>query len=68
MIYIILFIVITYFFIEVVLGSCVGVYNSEIGYESSFQNAKKLSPKEFFFRLIPIFAIAICLPFLFHYF
>jgi hypothetical protein len=68
MIYIILFIVITYFFIEVVLGSSVGIYNSEIGYESFFHNEKKLSPKEFFFELIPIFAIALCLPFLFHYF
>jgi hypothetical protein len=59
MVYLILFIVIIYFLIEVVLGSSVDVYNSEIGYESSFQNSKKLSPKQFFWGLIPIFIIPI---------
>jgi hypothetical protein len=68
MIYIISLIVIIYFFIEVVLGSSVGVYNSEIGYVSEWQDTKKLSLKQFLFELIPMFAIAISLPFLFYYF
>lgn len=68
MIYIISLIVIIYFFIEVVLGSSVGVYNSEIGYVSEWQDTKKLSLKQFFFELIPIFAIALGFPFLFYYF
>jgi hypothetical protein len=68
MIYIISAIVITYFFIEVVLGSSVDVYNSEIGYVSHCQNAKRFSLKQFFFELIPFFALIIGLPFLLHYF
>ncbi len=68
MIYIITLIVIIYFFIEVVLGSSVGVYNSEIGYESFFQNAKKLSLKKFFFEFIPIFIIPMSLLFLIYHF
>lgn len=68
MIYLILFIVITYFVIEVVLGSSVGVYNSEVGYESFFQNAKKLSLKQFFLELIPICMIPLGLLFLIQYF
>jgi hypothetical protein len=68
MIYIISLIVIIYFFIEVLLGSSVGVYNSEIGYESSFQNAKKVSLKQFFFEFIPICIIPMSLLFLIYHF
>jgi hypothetical protein len=64
MLFIILLIVITFYVIEVVLGSSATVYNCEIGYESYCEEPKKLSPKQFFCELIPIFAGALGVPLL----
>ena len=66
-IYIILIVVIIYYIIEVVLGSCADVYNCEIGYASCCEETRKLSSKLFFCELIPIFIIAIGFPFLLQY-
>jgi hypothetical protein len=41
------------FIFEVVYGSSVGVYNAEIGYESSSDQLTQLPPKQFFLQLLP---------------
>ena len=66
-IYIFLLVVIIYYIIEVLLGSCVDVYNGEIGYVSRCEETRKLSSEQFFSELIPIFIIAIGFPFLLQY-
>ena len=50
------------FLFEVLLGSSSSVYNSEIGYESNFDQNEKMSNKEFFTKLIPFSIISICIP------
>jgi hypothetical protein len=42
------------FVLEVRLGSRTGVYNAEIGYEVNFDQAAKLSQKQFFIQLLPV--------------
>ena len=63
-IYIILFVVIIYYIIEVLLGSCPDVCNCEIGYSSCCEETRKLSSKQFFCELLPIFLISIGFPLL----
>jgi len=50
------------FFLEVVLGSCTGVYNAEIGSSADFENVSKISPKEFVFGLLPLGALSAAIP------
>ena len=50
------------YFLEVISGSSLGVYNPAIGFESNCENIQKLSKKEFFTKLIPFFIISICIP------
>jgi hypothetical protein len=68
MIYTILLIVIILYVIEVALGSGATVYNCEIGHASCCKEPQKLSPKQFFCELIPIFACALGIPFLLNFF
>jgi len=64
MIYLLLGVLITAFLCEVVFGSCTGVYNAEIGYESNCEQIEKLTHKQYFTQLMPIIIIAIGLPLL----
>ncbi len=50
------------YFIEVISGSSLGVYNPAIGFESNCENMQKLSNKEFFTKLLPFFILSICIP------
>ncbi len=47
------------YIIEVLLGSCLGVYNPELGQESSYEENNKLSQREFFTELLPFFIAAV---------
>ena len=51
----------TYIF-DVLLGSCVGAYNSWIGYENNCEDMKRLSHKQFFTELMPFIIFAIGIP------
>jgi hypothetical protein len=64
MLFIILLIVIILYVIEVAIGSSATVYNCEVGYESCCEEPKKLSLKQFFCELIPIFAGVLGIPLL----
>ncbi len=64
MIYLLLGILIAAYLCEVVFGSCTGVYNAEIGYESNCIQIKKLTQKQYFTELLPILIIAVGLPLL----
>jgi hypothetical protein len=55
-----------YYLIEVVFGSCAGVYSPEIGYESQWARVGKITPKAFWGGLLPVFGIGIGLPLLLH--
>jgi len=46
-----------FYIIEVLLGSCTGVYNPQIGYASSCEGIKKLAHKEFLTELLPLLLI-----------
>ncbi len=50
---------------DVLLGSCVGVYNSEIGYDNNCGEVKRLSHKQFFTELMPFIIFTIGIPLLF---
>jgi hypothetical protein len=54
MLLVILLYLIVLFVLEVRLGSSTGVYNAEIGYEVNFDQAAKLSQKQFFIQLLPV--------------
>ena len=43
------------YFLEVILGSSLGVYNPAIGFESNCEKIQKLSKKEFFTKLNTVF-------------
>lgn len=47
---------------EVIVGSCVGAYNAEIGCESSCDKLKKLTNKEYFTQLMPLIIVFVGLP------
>jgi hypothetical protein len=64
MIYLLLGILIVAHLCEVVFGSCTGVYNAEIGYESNCEQIEKLMQKQYFTELLPILIFAIGLPLL----
>jgi len=63
MLYVIL-IVLVIFVIEVMLGSCIDVYNAEIGYEAKCDQPTRLSLKHFFTQLLPIILLFVVLPFI----
>ncbi|GAB6191388.1 hypothetical protein [Desulfocastanea catecholica] len=63
MMYVIL-IILVLFVIEVVLGSCIDVYNAEIGYAAKCDQPTRLSPKHFFTQLLPIILLFVILPFI----
>ena len=50
------------YFLEVISGSSLGVYNPVIGFESNCENMQKLSNKEFFTKLLPFSSFSICIP------
>ncbi|MBU0960880.1 MAG: hypothetical protein KKD01_06235 [Proteobacteria bacterium] len=52
------------FFVEVVLGSCADVYNSEVGYESSCVKVTRLTSKQFFTHLLPVILLFAVFPLL----
>ena len=64
MMYVIL-IVLVLFVIEVMLGSCLDVYNAEIGYEAKCDQPSRLSMKDFFTQLLPVILLFVILPFIF---
>jgi hypothetical protein len=64
MFYIILLYLGILFFIEVVLGSCVDVYNAEVGLAARCEKLKQLSPKQFFTQLLPFIILSAGLPLL----
>jgi len=51
-----------FYIIEVLLGSCTGVYEPEIGYVSSCKEITKLSHREFFTEFLPLLLIFIGIP------
>jgi hypothetical protein len=64
MIYLLLGYIIISYFCEVVFGSCKGVYNDEIGYESNCEQVVKLTNKQYVTELMPLIVFAIGLPLL----
>jgi hypothetical protein len=50
--------------IEVKLGSSIGVYNPEIGFDPQFCNSYKLSRAHFCILFLPFFLVAHCLHFI----
>lgn len=50
--------------IEVKLGSSIGVYNPEIGFDPQFCNSYKLSRAQFYILFLPFFSVALCLHFI----
>ena len=50
----ILFYLVVLFLLEVILGSDIGVYNPEIGYEAHVERVTRLSAKRFFGHLLPL--------------
>lgn len=63
MMYVIL-IVLVLFVIEVLQGSCIDVYNAEIGYEAKCDQPTRLSLKQFLTQLLPIILLFVILPFI----
>jgi hypothetical protein len=61
---IVLAVVFVYYVLEVLLGSSLSVYNSEIGFQSSLEEKKRLSHAAFFGRLIPLALTAAGFPLL----
>jgi hypothetical protein len=64
MLLVILLWIVILFIKEVLLGSGTEVYNAEIGYEATFDQADRLSSKEFFTELIPFIIFFAVLPIL----
>ncbi len=45
------------FLLEVVFGSCLEVYNAEIGFAADCKKIEKLPAGQFFFQLLPFAAL-----------
>ena len=64
MIYVLVGLLVATYLLDVVFGSCKGVYNAEIGYESNGEKIIKLTNREYFTKMVPFMIIATGGPFI----
>ncbi len=53
------------FIINVLFGSCIDMYDAEIGYEAKCDHPTRLSVKHFFTEFLPIITLLVILPIFF---